>query len=105
MRWLLAIWVVFAASQAVADELLIYAAASTTEAMTAAGDAFTPEFARIRPGECVLVVNHTDNAFTTKFGDVAPQGQTEFCFPNVGVTRVRLDTTPFSGGFVYVDEH
>ena len=29
--------------------------------LVAVGEAFTPEFARIRPGECVLVVNRTDN--------------------------------------------
>ena len=73
--------------------------------LVAVGDAFTPEFARVRPGECVLVVNHTDNEFTTKFGDVAVQGQADFCFPKAGVSRVKLNTTPFSGGFVYVDDN
>ena len=73
--------------------------------LVAVGDAFTPEFARIRPGECVLVVNHSDNEFTTKFGDVAAEGQADFCFPKAGVSRVKLNTTPFSGGFVYVDDN
>ena len=64
-----------------------------------------PSSRGIRPGECVLVVNHTDNEFTTKFGDVAAQGQADFCFPKAGVSRVKLNTTPFSGGFVYVDDN
>ena len=72
--------------------------------LVAVGDAFTPEFARIRPGECVRVVNRTDNEFATKFGDVGAHSDAELCFPQAGVKRVRLDTTPFSGGFVYVDD-
>ena len=48
--------------------------------LVAVGDAFTPEFARISPGECVLVVNHTDNEFSTKFGDVGARSQADFCF-------------------------
>ncbi len=73
--------------------------------LVAVGDAFTPEFARIRPGECVLVVNHTDNEFSTKFGDVGERSQADFCFKDAGVKRVKLSPTQFSGGFVYVDEH
>ncbi len=73
--------------------------------LVAAGDAFTPEFARISPGECVLVVNQTDNAFSTKFGDVGARNRAEFCFKDAGVKRVKLSPAQFSGGFVYVDEH
>ena len=72
--------------------------------LVAVGDAFTPEFARIQPGECVTIVNQTDTAFSTKFGDVAPHAQSDFCFEIAGVKRVKLTNRPFSGGFVYVDE-
>ena len=52
----------------------------------------------------MTVVNQTNNAFSTKFGDVAPHDQSDFCFESAGVKRVKLTNRPFSGGFVYVDE-
>ena len=73
--------------------------------LVAVGEAFTPEFARIRPGECVLIVNRTDTAFAPAHGDVPAQGETDFCFDTAGVKRVRLSSEPFSGGFVYVDDN
>jgi hypothetical protein len=72
--------------------------------LVAVGEAFTPEFARIRPGECVLVVNRTDNVFASPHGDVPAHGETDFCFDTAGVKRVKLGSEPFSGGFVYVDD-
>ena len=72
--------------------------------LVAAGDAFTPEFARISPGECVLVVNHTDNPFSTKFGDVGAAVRPTSASETQAVKRVKLSLAQFSGGFVYVDE-
>jgi hypothetical protein len=53
---------------------------------------FHPEWIRVPVGGCV----------TLRFEDGRPEEQR--CYPAKGVHRVRLDTRPYSGGFVIVDE-
>ena len=43
----------------------------------------------------MTVVNQTNNVFSTKFGDVVPDDQSDFCFESAGVKRVKLTNRPF----------
>jgi hypothetical protein len=67
-------------------------------------DRFDPEWLRIDRDECVLVDNRSDRDYETTAGDVPAQTQTKLCFDNPGAYRVRFGSTPYSGGFVYVED-
>jgi hypothetical protein len=67
------------------------------------GNRFEPEWLRIRPGECVVIVNRTGVRYETPQGTVAANAESTVCFDRPGIYRVRLGNRPYSGGFVYVD--
>ena len=65
---------------------------------------FMPEWLRVEPGGCILVVSESTESFTSEFGTLAAGQPAEWCFPDSGVERVRLNDRPYSGGFVFVHE-
>ncbi|GIH02736.1 hypothetical protein Rhe02_08030 [Rhizocola hellebori] len=67
-------------------------------------DRFTPEWLRVRVGQCILVDNRSANSYRTPFGDVGATSQSVLCFTKPGVHRVRLGTRPYAGGFVYAQD-
>ncbi|HZM79590.1 MAG TPA: hypothetical protein VFC19_27985 [Candidatus Limnocylindrales bacterium] len=70
-----------------------------------ARDRFEPEWLRIRAGECVTIENRSGTRFETAQGELAATGSSRLCFARAGVYRVKLGPRPYSGGFVYVNDH
>lgn len=68
---------------------------------------FVPEWLRVASGGCVVLRNDDESAYTVDAASNKPvlkTGKTErVCFDEVGVHRVRISNTPYSGGFVIVD--
>lgn len=92
-------WSVSSDQRAAAD----LAEQSGTPTAVVVGDRWEPEWLRIRPGECVDIVNETGVSFESDLGPVAGTGTTALCPDDDGVHRVKLDDEPYSGGFIYVD--
>lgn len=65
---------------------------------------FRPEWLRVEEGACIAVDNRSENDFDTAAGTVAAGGVSVLCFDDPGVHRVKLGSTAYSGGFVYVDD-
>ncbi len=65
---------------------------------------FQPEWLRVEPGECVLLVSEAAESFTSDFGDLPAGEEAEWCFTDPGVERIKLNDRPYSGGFVFVNE-
>ncbi|MEA3503277.1 MAG: hypothetical protein U9R47_10910 [Actinomycetota bacterium] len=65
---------------------------------------FEPEWLRIEPGGCILVASDSTRSFTSDFGPLPAGEHVEWCFPDAGVQRVKLDDRPYSGGFVFVHD-
>jgi len=65
-------------------------------------DRFEPEWLRVEPGGCILVASESARSFTSDYGPLPEGEQVEWCFPDAGVERVKLDDRPYSGGFVFV---
>lgn len=80
------------------------AAESGQPATVVAVDRFEPEWLRIEPGGCILVASTSTRSFTSDFGQLPAGERVEWCFPEAGVKRVRLDDRPYSGGFVFVHD-
>lgn len=66
---------------------------------------FEPEWLRVPEGECVTLRNDDEVAYDLPEGNgtLQPGEQQQLCLERVGAHRVRLDSRPFSGGFVLVD--
>ncbi len=65
---------------------------------------FQPEWLRVEPGECVLLVNESSESFISDFGALPAADRAEWCFTDPGVERIKLNDRPYSGGFVFVNE-
>ncbi len=65
---------------------------------------FEPEWLRVEPGGCILVISESTESFSSDFGALPAGQEAEWCFPERGVERVKLDDRPYSGGFVFVNE-
>jgi hypothetical protein len=65
---------------------------------------FQPEWLRVEPGGCVLLVSESVQSFRSDFGNLPAGDQAEWCFSDPGVERIKLNDRPYSGGFVFVNE-
>ncbi len=65
---------------------------------------FEPEWLRVEPGGCILVISESAESLASDFGSLPAGGETEWCFTDPGVERIKLNDRPYSGGFVFVNE-
>ncbi|MBK5306994.1 MAG: hypothetical protein JJD92_09935 [Frankiaceae bacterium] len=64
-----------------------------------------PEWSRVRPGQCVALLNRDKRPYPLPDGRTLPAGgRAELCLNGTGVHRVRLSDAPYSGGFVLIDD-
>jgi hypothetical protein len=63
---------------------------------------FEPEWLRVEPGGCILVVSESTESYTSDVGTLPAGEEAAWCFLDPGVERVRLNDRPYSGGFVFV---
>lgn len=90
----------------ISDELRDARELSTNAGMPVAVvtvDRFIPEWLRIEPGGCVLVVSRSQTDFDESWIALPTKGEAEWCSTEIGVHRLRLGNRPYSGGFVFVD--
>ena len=68
-------------------------------------DRFSPEWLRVRSGDCIVVANRSSNDYQTAFGDVPANGNGRLCFTSgeTAAKRVKLGPEAYSGGFVLVE--
>jgi hypothetical protein len=63
---------------------------------------FEPEWLRVEPGGCILVVSESTESYTSDVRTLPAGEEAAWCFLDPGVERVRLNDRPYSGGFVFV---
>jgi hypothetical protein len=69
------------------------------------GGRLHPEWSRVRPGQCVPLLNRDSQAYRLPDGRaLAAGGRALLCVRGKGAHRVRLTDAPYSGGFVLVDD-
>jgi hypothetical protein len=65
---------------------------------------FEPEWLRVEPGGCILVISESAESLASDFGLLPAGEEVEWCFADSGVERVKLNDRPYSGGFVFVND-